>query len=46
VVLSGYGTFEVTDVMNKRFTNSVDIWCGDLEAARLHGRQEAVMIWQ
>jgi len=46
VVLQGYGTFEVTDVMNKRFTNSVDIWCGDLEAARLHGRREAVMMWQ
>jgi len=46
VVLAGYGLFEVTDVMNKRFTNSVDIWTGDLKMAQLHGRQVATMVWQ
>jgi len=47
VTLKKYGTFVVNDVMNKRFTNSVDIWCGELTAANLHGRREGVkMLWQ
>lgn len=46
ITLEGYGTFTVNDVMNKRFRNSVDIWCGDVKAAKLHGRRKAIMIWQ
>jgi 3D (Asp-Asp-Asp) domain-containing protein len=46
VVLMGYGTFEVADVMNKRFSNSVDIWMGDRTAALLHGRQTTEILWQ
>lgn len=46
VILKGYGVFVVNDVMNERFTNSVDIWAGDLKAARKHGRQETTLHWQ
>ena len=46
VTLVGYGVFEVADVMNARFTNSVDIWMSDLQAAKLHGRQKTEMLWQ
>ena len=46
VVLAGYGSFVVTDTMNKRYKNAVDIWSGDLKAAQLHGRKEGTLIWQ
>ena len=46
VILEGYGVFTVNDTMNKRFKNSVDIWMGDLKAARLHGRQTTTLLWQ
>lgn len=46
IVLENYGIFTVTDVMNKRYKNSVDIWSGDLEAARHHGRQKTTLMWQ
>jgi 3D (Asp-Asp-Asp) domain-containing protein len=45
VILEGYGTFKVRDKMNARYANSVDIWCGDLEAAKRHGRRATKMIW-
>ena len=46
VLLKGYGTLTINDKMNRRYKNSVDIWAGDLKAARLHGRQTAELIWQ
>lgn len=46
LVLAGYGGFFVNDKMNARFTDTVDIWSGDLEAAYLHGHQVTTMMWQ
>lgn len=46
VVVKGYGIFVINDTMNKRFTNSIDIWGGDLKAALNHGRQKGTIIWQ
>lgn len=46
IVLTGYGLFEVRDVMNRRYERRVDIWMPDLVAARRHGVVENVtMIW-
>lgn len=45
VVLVGYGQFVVNDVMAARKRNQVDIWCPDLEAARLHGVRRVRMVW-
>lgn len=42
----GKGRMFVNDTMNSRWKNSIDIWAGDLTAARLHGRQTATMVWQ
>ena len=44
VLLDGYGVFEVHDVMNKRYTRRVDIWCSDLRAAMKHGVEEGVTL--
>lgn len=46
VILRGYGVFMVNDVMNPRYKDTVDIWAGDLIAARKHGRQTATLHWQ
>ena len=47
VTLKGYGSFTVNDKMNSRYENSVDIWAGDLVAAKRHGRKLNVeMMWQ
>lgn len=40
------GAFFINDKMNKRYEGTIDIWSGDLEAARLFGRQTALMFWQ
>ena len=46
VFLDGYGIFVVTDTMNSRHRRRVDIWTGDLKAAKLHGKNEQVaMMW-
>jgi 3D (Asp-Asp-Asp) domain-containing protein len=46
VIIKGYGVFVVNDIMNARYTNSVDIWSGDLQLALKHGRQKGTIIWQ
>lgn len=46
VVLVGYGSLTINDKLNSRYKNAIDIWSGDLKAARLHGRQTAEMVWQ
>jgi 3D (Asp-Asp-Asp) domain-containing protein len=46
IVLDGYGTMEVRDVMNPRWRRRVDIWSSDLQAARLHGVvPDVTMTW-
>jgi len=45
IFIAGYGVYEVRDVMNPRWERRVDLWCPDLKAAKLHGVNEAVMIW-
>ena len=46
VIIPGRGLVTVNDKMNSRYTASIDMWSGDLGAARLHGRQKATMVWQ
>lgn len=46
VFLDGYGIYVVTDTMNSRHRRRVDIWTGDLQAAKLHGKKDSVaMMW-
>jgi 3D (Asp-Asp-Asp) domain-containing protein len=46
VIVKGYGTFVVNDIMNERYTNSIGIWSGDLTLALKHGRKSGTVIWQ
>jgi 3D (Asp-Asp-Asp) domain-containing protein len=48
VILAGEGMQGIVyknDVMNKRLSDSVDIWCPEKQAAKAFGRQNATAIW-
>ncbi len=45
VYIEGYGVRYVNDLMNKRFTNSIDIYVGTKEEARNIGRTEAKAVF-
>lgn len=45
IYLSGFGIFEVRDVMHRRWSRRVDIWCPDKTAAEMIGVQPAIMTW-
>ena len=46
VFLSGYGVYEIRDVMDKRWKRRVDIWTSDVVAAKLHGIRKGIeLLW-
>lgn len=44
VYISGYGVFRVNDLMNKRFTNKLDLFVKDRQTAINFGKKENVLV--
>lgn len=44
VYISGYGVFRVNDLMNKRYSNRVDLFVKDKKTAMRFGKKENVLV--
>lgn len=45
IIIKGMGLFKVSDRMNPRWRNRIDIMMGNITAAKLFGKQEVTILW-